>query len=117
MGSRILAAARHDDAVHPPFQQVTHVVLLADAVIPTVAQEDRHVAGAERVLGALHDGNAEPAEAVGRDQSHGGAAAGEQSPGQGVRLVAEPVRGLADAPDGLQADPAAAVQRLGCRAR
>jgi hypothetical protein len=113
----VLAAAGHDDAVDPAFEQGAQVVLLPDLVVPAVAQQNRDAPGAERVLRALHDRDAEPAEAVGGNQPHREGAAGEQPAGQRVRLVAELLGCLLDALDGAERQGTASVERLGYRAR
>ena len=114
---RVLAPPGHDDAVDPALEQGLEIVLLADAVIAAVAQEDRDAARAERVLGALHDRDAEPAETVGRDQPDGETAPGQQAAGQGIGLVTELVGGLADPLHRGGADATTAIERFRCCAR
>ena len=96
---------------------MAQVVLLPDRVVPGVAHEHRHLAGAERVLGAEHDRDAEPAEAVVVIRPDRVGPPASRPAGQRVRLEAE----LARRPrctrsPGLAAQLPAPVERLGGRA-
>src|SRR5262249_52403373 len=103
-------------AVDPAGQQGPHIVLLADRVTPAIAQQDRHLALAERVLGAQHDRDGEPPETVGGDQPDRVASPGEQPTGQRARPEAELFRRGEHPVPGLRPQLAAPVQGLGDRA-
>jgi hypothetical protein len=75
----VLAAPGDDDAAHPAFQQGLEIVLLAEAIVAALAQEDQDAAWAESLLGPLHHRDAEAAKAVGGDQPDGEAPAGQQA--------------------------------------
>jgi len=112
---RVGAAAGDDDAVHPPVHEVAQMMLLADGVPAGVAQQHRDLPGAERVLGAEQDGGAEAADAVGRHQPDGPAAARVQALRVLVGTEVELLHGGQDPLPCLGPHPAVAVERLGGR--
>jgi hypothetical protein len=90
------------------------MMLFANRVAARVAEEDRNLAGAERVLGPHQDRDAEPALQVAGDQSDRAAAPGEQATSQRVGREGKPVGGLHHPGAGFGPYLAAAVQRLRC---
>ena len=92
---------------------VSDVAALPVGIIPGVAHEDRHLPGAERILGAQHDRDAEPAETVAGDQAHRERTARQQRLGQRVRREAESLRRFGDALPRLGPELALPVECLG----
>ena len=110
---RLDPPAGHDQAVHPAAQQHLQVLPLPGRVIAGIAHEDRDLARAQRVLGAEHDRDVEPAEAVGGDHAHGVSPSREQAPGQDVRREVKLARGRRHPVPGLGAQFPLAVEGLG----
>jgi hypothetical protein len=110
--ARVDPGADDDDAVDPLGEQRLDVLAPAGRVVARVAQEDRDLGVAERVLDPGDDRQAKPAVPVGREQPDREAAPPPQAVGQVVGPEAEPLGGGPDALPRLWPELAAVVERL-----
>ncbi len=113
---RLDPPSRHDQAVNAAGEQQLDVPALARRIVAGIAHEHRDLPGSQGILRAEHHRDAEPAEAVGRDQADGEGPASQQGPGVHVGREAELARRRRHTITGLRAHRALAVQRLRGRA-
>ena len=89
---------------------------LADRVVRGVAHQDRHAAVRQALLYALHNGNGEPAEGVGRNQADSQTLTAMQAVREVIGAKSQLTRGRNDFLSRLAAKAAVVVERFRYRA-
>ena len=105
-----------DDAIDPLAHELLDMARLADRVVRGVAHQDRHAAVRQALLYALHDGNGEPAERVGRNQADSQTLTAVQAVREVIGAESQLTRGGNDFLSRLAAKAAVVVERFRYRA-